>query len=133
MKRAALGLLQFIFGGMASINPWPHTRRSDSGQVIGSNVALLASRSSLFLGKLLAIVLSSATGLWKLFRDQAERGSWIGLKLFGFIPESVFTIIPESCSGSPRNKRSESSRNRVHFRPDSSTRGTWVRLDRPGR
>jgi len=38
-------------------------------------------------------VMSSATGLWKLFRDQAERGSGIGLKLFGFIAESVFTII----------------------------------------
>jgi hypothetical protein len=48
-------------------------------------------------------VLFSATGLWKLFRDQAELGSGISLKLFGFIPESVFTIIPESCSGSPRN------------------------------
>jgi hypothetical protein len=56
-----------------------------------------------FLGRLLAIVMSSAAGLWKLFRDQAERGSGIGLKLFGFIAESVFTIIPESCSGSPRN------------------------------
>jgi hypothetical protein len=55
------------------------------------------------LGRLLAILLSSATGLSKLFRDQAERGSGIGLKLFGFIPESVFTIIPESCSGLPRN------------------------------
>ena len=48
-------------------------------------------------------MMSSATGLWKLFRDQAERDSGIGLKLFGFIAESVFTIIPESCSGSPRN------------------------------
>ena len=47
--------------------------------------------------------MSSATDLWKLFRDQAERGSGIGLKLFGFIAESVFTIIPESCSGSSRN------------------------------
>ena len=26
-----------------------------------------------------------------------------GVKVFGFIAESVFTIIPESCSGSPRN------------------------------
>jgi hypothetical protein len=48
-------------------------------------------------------VLSSAAGLWKLFRDQAERGSGISLKLFGFTAESVFTIIPEPCSGSPRN------------------------------
>ena len=36
-------------------------------------------------------------------RAQAERDSGIGLKLFGFIAESVFTIIPESCSGSSRN------------------------------
>jgi len=41
--------------------------------------------------------------LWKSFRAQAERGSGIGLKLFGFIVESVFTFIPESCSDSPRN------------------------------
>ena len=39
--------------------------------------------------------------LWKSFRAQAERGSGIGLKLFGFIAESVFTFIPEPCSGSP--------------------------------
>ena len=45
-------------------------------------------------------MLSSATDLWKLFRDQAERDSGIGLKLFGFTAESVFTIIPESCSRS---------------------------------
>jgi hypothetical protein len=36
-------------------------------------------------------------------RAQAERGSGIGLKLFGFIAESVFTFIPESCSRSTRN------------------------------
>ena len=48
-------------------------------------------------------MMSSAASLWKLFRDQAERGSGIGLKLFGFIAESVFTIIPESCSGSSWN------------------------------
>jgi hypothetical protein len=47
--------------------------------------------------------MSSAAGLWKLFRDQAERGSGIGLKLFGFIAESVFTFIPKPCSRSPRN------------------------------
>ena len=34
---------------------------------------------------------------------EAERRSGIGLKLFGFIPEPVFTFIPESCSGSSRN------------------------------
>ena len=48
-------------------------------------------------------MMSSAAGLWKLFRDQAERGSGIGLKLFGFIAESVFTFIPESCSDSSWN------------------------------
>lgn len=34
-------------------------------------------------GRLLAIVMSSAAGLWKLFRDQAERGSGIGLERLG--------------------------------------------------
>ncbi len=48
-------------------------------------------------------MMSSAAGLWKLFRDQAERDSGIGLKLFGFIAEPVFTFIPESCSRSSRN------------------------------
>jgi hypothetical protein len=47
-------------------------------------------------------VLSSAVGLMEI-RAQAERVSGIDLKLFGFIAESVFTFIPESCSGSPRN------------------------------
>jgi hypothetical protein len=41
--------------------------------------------------------------LWKSFRAQAERDSRIGLKLFGFIAESVFSFIPERCSGSSRN------------------------------
>ena len=36
-------------------------------------------------------------------RAQADRESGIGLKLFGFIAESVFTFVPESCSGSSRN------------------------------
>ena len=45
-------------------------------------------------------MLSSAAGLMEI-RAQAERDSGIGLKLFGFIAESVFTIIPESRSGSP--------------------------------
>jgi hypothetical protein len=31
--------------------------------------------------------MSSAASLWKLFRDQAERYSGIGLELFGFIAE----------------------------------------------
>jgi hypothetical protein len=47
-------------------------------------------------------VLSSAAGLMEI-RAQAERDSGIGLKLFGFIAESVFTFIPESCSRSSRN------------------------------
>src|ERR1700677_3715278 len=34
---------------------------------------------------------------------EAERSYGIGLKLFGFIPEPVFTFIPESCSESSRN------------------------------
>ena len=48
-------------------------------------------------------MMSSAAGLWKLFRDQAERDSGISLKLFGFIAESVSTFIPESCSDSSWN------------------------------
>jgi NADPH:quinone reductase len=55
------------------------------------------------------------------FRDQAERGSGVGRKLFGFIAESVFTFIPETCSGFTPEQRPESSRNRVHLRPDFST------------
>jgi len=47
--------------------------------------------------------MSGAAGLWKLFGDQAERYSGIGLKVFGFIAESAFTITPESCSGSSWN------------------------------
>jgi hypothetical protein len=47
-------------------------------------------------------VLSSAAGLMEI-RAQAGRDSAIGLKLFGFIAESVFTFIPESCSRSSRN------------------------------
>ncbi len=34
---------------------------------------------------------------------EAERSYGIGLKLFGFIPEPVFTFIPENCSASSRN------------------------------
>jgi len=34
---------------------------------------------------------------------EAERDSGVGLELFGFIAESVFAFIPESCSGSSRN------------------------------
>ena len=33
-------------------------------------------------------MMSSAASLWNLFRDQGERSSGIGLKLFGIIPES---------------------------------------------
>ena len=34
---------------------------------------------------------------------EAERSYGMGLKLFGFIPEPVFTFNPESCSGSSRS------------------------------
>jgi hypothetical protein len=47
-------------------------------------------------------VLSTAAGLMEI-RGQAERDSGIGLKLFGFIAESVFTFIPECCSRSSQN------------------------------
>ena len=47
-------------------------------------------------------MMSSATGFMEI-RVQAERDSGVGLKLFGFMAESVFTFIPESCSCSSRN------------------------------
>jgi hypothetical protein len=47
-------------------------------------------------------VLSSAAALMEI-RAQAERDSGVGLKLFGFIADSVFTFIPEYCSRSSRN------------------------------
>jgi hypothetical protein len=65
--------------------------------------------------------LSSATQLVEIIPAQAERDSGIGLKLFGFIAESVFAFIPEP--------RSESSRNRVHVRPESPFR---TRIGRNG-
>jgi hypothetical protein len=65
---------------------------------------LLAGKLILpFEGRLLAIVLSSATTCRWNHSGEAERSSGIGLKLFGFIPEPVFTFIPESCSRSSRN------------------------------
>ena len=44
-------------------------------------------------------MLSSAAGLMEI-RAQAERDSGLGLKLFSFIAESVFTFVPEPCSRS---------------------------------
>jgi hypothetical protein len=37
----------------------------------------------------------------EIIRDQAERGSGIGLKLFGIIAESVFTFIPDRVRAHP--------------------------------
>jgi hypothetical protein len=48
-------------------------------------------------------VLSSALRACGNHSGEAERSYGIGLKLFGFIPEPVFTFIPESCSRSSRN------------------------------
>jgi hypothetical protein len=56
-----------------------------------------------FGGGSLPLCCPAPLNLRKSFRAQAERRSGIGLKLFGFIAESVFTFIPESCSDSPRN------------------------------
>src|ERR1700722_6222142 len=65
---------------------------------------LLAGKLILpFEGRLPAIVLSSATTACGNHSGEAEHHSGIGLKLFGFIPEPVFTFIPESCSRSSRN------------------------------
>src|SRR5579885_3334463 len=49
---------------------------------------------------------------------EAEHDSGIGLKLFGFIPEPVFTFIPESCS--------ESTRNHVQLAPESPPPATTL-------
>ena len=46
---------------------------------------------------------SAAICLCGIHSGEAERGSAIGTKLFGLIPEPVFTFIPESCPKSPRN------------------------------
>ena len=82
------------------------------------NVYLTAWDSSLeyfdLTGRLLAILLSSATQLVEIIPAQAERDSGMGLKLFGFIAESVFAFIPEP--------RSESSRNAVRNHPESRSR-----------
>ena len=48
-------------------------------------------------------MLSSAAQLCGNHSGEAERDSGVGLKLFGFIAESVFAFIPESRSGSSRN------------------------------
>jgi len=61
-------------------------------------------------------VVSSAFSCLRKSLGEAEHLSGIDLKVFGFIPEAVFTpdpveIIPEH--------RSASSRNRVHLAPDS--------------
>jgi hypothetical protein len=47
------------------------------------------------LGRQLAIVLSSAVGPGEIQSGEAECGSWIGLNLFGIIPESR-SLFPES-------------------------------------
>jgi hypothetical protein len=63
---------------------------------------LLAGKLILpFLGEAACHSVVQRRWLWKLFRDQADRDSGIGLKLLGFIAESAFTIIPESYLGSP--------------------------------
>src|SRR5580700_9423195 len=65
---------------------------------------LLAGKLILpFGGGCLPLCCPAPLSLWKSFRAQAERDSGIGLKLFGFIAESVFTFIPEHCSSSTRN------------------------------
>jgi hypothetical protein len=65
---------------------------------------LLAGKLILpFGGGFLPLCCPAPLSLWKSSLDQAERDSGIGLIPFGFIVESVFTFIPESCSDSPRN------------------------------
>ena len=48
-------------------------------------------------------MLSSAARLVEIIPDPSRTPFRDWPELFGFIAESVFTFIPESCSGSPRN------------------------------
>jgi hypothetical protein len=57
----------------------------------------------------------------KLVGGKNPDGSGISLKVFGFIAESMFTIIPESCLGSPRNAVRIHPGIAFHLGPDSST------------
>ena len=52
---------------------------------------------------------------------EAERSFGIGLKLLGFIPEPVFTFIPESRSGSSRNTVRLHPGNSVQHRRDPTS------------
>jgi hypothetical protein len=60
--------------------------------------SVLRDRQAAFLRSLLAIGLSSAVGPGEINPGGAERGSGTDLKLFGFIPDSMFTFIPDHCS-----------------------------------
>ena len=71
-----------------------------------------------FRGGLPAIVLSSAAQLMGIIQGEAERGSGVGLKLFGFIAEPLFAFIGILFETIPEH-RSASSRNRVQLAPDS--------------
>jgi hypothetical protein len=46
---------------------------------------------------------SAALRLWKTFQDDVDIHSDTARKLFGFPSESLFDIIPESCSELSRN------------------------------
>jgi hypothetical protein len=88
------------------------------GQLNWPGSKFVSWRSSLSEGRLLAIVLSSAVQLVEIipakpntFPDRPE--------LFGFMPERVH-LHPGILFGIPEH-RSESSRNRVHLAPESST------------
>ena len=59
---------------------------------------------------------------------EAERSYGIGLKLFGFIAESVFTFLPGILFEMIPEHRSESSRNRVRLTPGFPTVSWAVRL-----
>jgi len=65
---------------------------------------LLADKLILpFEGRLLPLCCPALLATCGNHSGEAEHDSGIGLKLFGFIPQPVFTFIPESCSGSSRN------------------------------
>jgi hypothetical protein len=57
---------------------------------------------------------------------EAEDHSGIGLKLFGFIPEAVFTFTPESCSRSSRNTVREGRRQDAQEKHDTRAKAAGM-------
>src|SRR5690348_4863803 len=96
-KVAGAGLLGFCAVSLAAdkvnLTPVVSQIAGFAGAFVGSLVAKMRTKK-----KRAATSPASFPG----DSGEAERCSGIGLKLFGFIPESVFTFIPDHCSESSR-------------------------------